>query len=279
MKCDRCGQLLPNDSEFCQYCGLGLHAENPEPYTNTVAGKEGNTNPPPSQELFAASSSSPSNASIPAQDPNRDSKGNKADSIITISVCALLLAASGYFSMPFLLSSLVIGGILYLVMRKGLKIKGREFAISFLAILHSTGIFMGIWIVWILNGFNMDNLTLLVSSLDLVLCAALVVLACFFYVKKSRGCLKALLILESLYIGINAYTLLAVANAVNDAGIVTCHIAWRALIVFLSIGYLSDTKPAVDKTLKSGNRNPDNYPAAPSGADSNVEEPIRDRIV
>ncbi|MEL7608066.1 MAG: zinc ribbon domain-containing protein [Bacillota bacterium] len=322
-KCYKCGHLLPDDSEFCQYCGAGLNSDNAIKNAGIPIEEDGDTDPPPVQDPSSqdlswqdlssqdpsaqnASAQKPSvqdpstqgfslkepppqepsvvfsakrpNVPFPQQDSNHGGKGNKTDRIITIAVCALLCVATGYFNISFLLVLLVTGGILYLIMHKGLKIKERVFAISFLAILHSIGLFVGVWIVWIQNDFNMADLTMLANFLDLVLCAALFVLGCCFYVKKSRGCLKALLILESLYIGINAYMLVAIANTANDVGMVNCHIVWRALIVFLIIRYLSDTKSAITKTTGFGRRNEGESRRPSSANGTSAEEQIRDRI-
>jgi|GEM_PF-6127676 len=183
----------------------------------------------------------------------KSSTGFKVDKILGTLVG---LAIGRYYS-GLLFIVLILGVILYLIMGKALKMKGREYEISFVVILHAVTILAGFGLIAALGGFSggftdeQINPVWTAYLSDIVLCFALIVLSGIFYLRKSRGVLIALMIIESVYVIISGWMLFSPGAAGSgEAGVSLIHIAWRVFTVFLMVKYLRDNKRVKDLPIE-----------------------------
>ncbi|SMC34149.1 hypothetical protein SAMN02745168_0344 [Papillibacter cinnamivorans DSM 12816] len=179
------------------------------------------------------------------QDKAKESR--KGLILFSIVFCAVM----AYFYLSMMILILLLGAILYLILKKGLKWKGREFEISYIVILNCILMLFVLVSIAILSVYYGDIITDMISSprniylLDFPLCASQIILASVFYGKRNKAVLTALLCTETVCVVMYGYNLVFNSHGPNQIGILLCYIAWRILAIFLMIQYLTGREPAL----------------------------------
>lgn len=210
MKCPECGTNNPDDSLFCQNCGVGLrslqteeskeHVPPPGPKRSTIKGKNAKTTP---KQLL-------------------------------LGIFATLL---GYYCWQILLPAALIGLICYLILCKGLKMHGPESSIVLLVITHTVYLLLMTGIM-IAIGYSALGWT------DIVLSAVRILLVLIFYRTHSRGCLAVLLVLNGFYIFATCLNLSLTGLTAEAVQACVGHLAWRGSEAYFCIRYLMQNKKA-----------------------------------
>lgn len=264
MTCPKCFHILPEDSKFCQYCGVRINEVDNDNDITIDDPLEQRVNPlyssPYSFEEINRGYLPPkpplSEAPLSSYHDEPKEKSQTVDKSLKI-IGGVIGAIIGHFFWPMLIWILIIAGIMSLIMCKGLKMKGPELHISFLVILHSITLLLSIGMIAALGSSLGATVSDYLSTdwttylFDIVLCITQIILSCIFYTGKSKGLLIALLSIESLYTLLNGYNLYLLALlGTEQVGEVIFHIAWRLCTIYLMSKYLAvsskrESMPAV----------------------------------
>lgn len=252
MTCPKCFHILPEDSKFCQYCGVRINVVDNDNGITIDDSLQQKVNPlyispysfEESNHGYLPPKAPLSEAPLSSYHDEQKEKNQTVDKSVKI-IGGVIGAIIGYFFWPMLIWILIIAGIMILIMYKGLKMKGPELHISFLVILHSITLLLSIGTIAALGSSLGATVSDYLSTdwttylFDIVLCITQIVLSCVFYTRKSEGLLIALLSIESLYILLNGYNLYMLASfGADHVGEVIFHIAWRLCTIYLMSKYL-----------------------------------------
>lgn len=224
-KCPKCGYKLSDGSRFCTYCGTEIE-------NNSVNNSQFNDTKPEEHGEIEADE-------ISVSVDESHGKGKILKKILSWLGMIIAFILGRYYWATFIMV-FMLAGIMYLIMCKGLKMKGEELPIVFLTVLHVSWMVASGIILAAIDSLELGTVIgyLAFLGLDILLSAALILLSGLFYYKKDKAYLIAIICIELLYTLINCFNLFGIVESQPDQILIMlCHIAWRCIVIFLCVKY------------------------------------------